>query len=67
MPLRDKLPESCTLEHGLSRNFFVARSVVLHEVELSSTFRNGLQQLATPNVAQRITPPATFLAILRKF
>ena len=37
----------------------------LHEVELSSTFRNGLQQLATP-LHGVSPPPATFLAILRQ-
>ena len=42
--------------------FFLLREA-LHDVELSSTFRNGLQQLAT----QCITPPTTFLTILRQF
>ena len=46
MALRDKLLENCTVQHGLSRNLFVARSVA--KVELSSTLRNGLQQLTTP-------------------
>ena len=46
MPLRDKLLENCTVYHGLSRNFLLREA--LHELELSSTFRNGLQQLATP-------------------
>ena len=38
----------------------------LHEVELGSAFRNGLQQLEN-TIAQCVTPPATFLAILRQF
>ena len=47
MPLCDKLPERFTLLHGLFRNYFLMREA-LHEVEISSTFCNGLQQLATP-------------------
>ena len=42
MPLRDKLLENC-----ICLVIFLLREA-LHEVELSSTFRNGLQQLTTP-------------------
>ena len=34
------------MQQGLSRNFLLRE--VLHAVELSFTFRNGWQQLATP-------------------
>ena len=34
MPLRDKLLENCTVQHGLSRNFFVARSAAQSRIQL---------------------------------
>ena len=39
----------------------------LHEVELSSAFRNGLQQLATPLHSVSTLARATYLAILLQF
>ena len=50
--------------HGLSRNFFVTRSVARSRTQLYF-----LQRIAAifNNIAQCITPPATSLAILRQF
>ena len=46
MPLRDKLPKNCSVTWVVSQ--FLLLHEALHEEELGSTFRNGLQQLATP-------------------
>ena len=56
MPLRDKLPENCTVYMGCLAIFLLRKA--LHDVELSLTFRNGLHQLATP--LQCFTPSSNF-------
>ena len=47
LPLRDKLSENFKVSNMGSHAIFLLRKM-LHEVELRSTFRNGLQQLTTP-------------------
>ena len=59
MPLRDKLPDNCTVYHGLSRNFFVARSVARSRTQLYFSQRIAAIDIT---IAQGITTPATGLS-----